>query len=310
MILSRGTGLSVEGSSRFPPLMPQDAHLPNFLGVGPPRTGTTWLDAMMRGRVGLPRGSKETLFFSFRYSKGLDWYAWHFLNCPTAAPIGEFCPSYFYAAGAKERIAATLADCKIISTLRDPVERLYSSYRATHGLAGLGSFADFLRRTPSVVDASRYATHLGRWIELFGRANVLVLFFDDLQTDPGSYLGSLCDFIGVERINLTPNEAATRINQAPGVPRSRQLGEISRQLVLQLESHRMYKLLGFLSGRPLWRKILHSHRSHDSIPSAIEAALRQQFLPEVEALESMLSRDLAHWKPARVEYQEQLAAFT
>ncbi len=56
--------------------------LPDFIAVGPPRTATTWLDQVMRGHVGLPAGVKETQFFIFRYSQGIEWYAAHFRDCP------------------------------------------------------------------------------------------------------------------------------------------------------------------------------------------------------------------------------------
>ena len=55
--------------------------LPDFIAVGPPRTGTTWLDRVLRGHVGLPAGVKETQFFIWRYSLGIEWYAAHFRDC-------------------------------------------------------------------------------------------------------------------------------------------------------------------------------------------------------------------------------------
>src|SRR6266567_1488118 len=84
----------------------------DFLAVGPPRTRTTWLHHILTGHVGLPRGKKETHFFSSRYSFGLEWYARHFERCLPELPVGEVCPSYFGREEARERIKLHLPDCR------------------------------------------------------------------------------------------------------------------------------------------------------------------------------------------------------
>ena len=65
-------------------------NLPTFIGVGPPRTGTTWLDKILRGHVNLPARQKETLFFDVRYERGIHWYLRHFKNRRPGVPTGEF----------------------------------------------------------------------------------------------------------------------------------------------------------------------------------------------------------------------------
>src|SRR5438046_10530825 len=75
--------------------------LPDFLCVGPGRTGTTWLHAVLSGHVGLPRGVKETRFWGQHYDRGVEWYADHFGGCDPELPIGEACP-YFATIGARD----------------------------------------------------------------------------------------------------------------------------------------------------------------------------------------------------------------
>jgi hypothetical protein len=273
--------------------------LPDFLGVGPPRTNTTWLDRMLRDHVGLPRGTKETRFFSQHYDKGLKWYAWHFAECPADAPVCEFCPSYFHLPEVKERVARVLPNCRIICTLRDPVERLYSSYRQARGLPGVKTFSDFLFRTEFAIGASRYATHLRRWFELFGRDNVIVLFNENLQVQPQHYLDAVCDFLEIGRIELSLRASRERINAPFSVPRSRLLGELSQSLIQKLQARRMYTVLHWCQCVPLWRAIRDSGREHDLIPPDIEKYLGQTFLPEIEELEQLLNQDLSRWKRAK-----------
>ncbi len=101
--------------------------LPEFIGIGPPRTGTTWLHAALEEVVWLPCDVKETKFFSTRYHKGIEWYASHFNHADDSRPIGEVCP-YFGTTETIEHVAAHIPRCKIICTLRDPVARAYSHY--------------------------------------------------------------------------------------------------------------------------------------------------------------------------------------
>ena len=102
--------------------------LPNFLFVGPARTGTTWLHGVLYHRAWLPRGTKETHYFDSFYDKKLDWYRAYFRRC-RGRRWGEVTPTYFQKPEVRERIARDVPNCKIICTLRDPVERAYSTYR-------------------------------------------------------------------------------------------------------------------------------------------------------------------------------------
>ena len=108
--------------------------LPVFIGIGPTRTGSTWLHHALGGVAGLP-SEKETRFFGGRHHKGIEWYSRRFADCPDKAPIGEICPTYFASIEAIERIHSYIPDCKIICTFRDPVHRAYSHYKLMRRLA-------------------------------------------------------------------------------------------------------------------------------------------------------------------------------
>src|ERR1700761_9239919 len=131
---------SAIGDVGMKPAKPDSIRLPDFIGVGPPRTGTTWLDRILRNYVGLPVGLKETQFFAWRYHLGLQWYASHFAGYGGGYPTGEFGPTYFPLAEARARIREHMPACRIVITLREPgegvgrrgrepVERFYSHYK-------------------------------------------------------------------------------------------------------------------------------------------------------------------------------------
>ncbi len=86
--------------------------LPEIIGAGPGRTGTTWLHRVLEGRVDLPYGVKETQFFNTFYDKGIDWYAHHFRYATGDRKIAEICP-YFFHPLAPDRIKAHIPNCRI-----------------------------------------------------------------------------------------------------------------------------------------------------------------------------------------------------
>src|SRR3990172_7835495 len=125
--------------------------LPEFIGVGPPRTATTWLHKVLSGHVGLPRGVKETQFFDRHYSLGMEWYLRHFRDWPANRPCGEFSPTYFASAEARMRIAADV---------RKPT--------------GSGN----------MFNVNRYAYHVRACQGAMRAGNVRVFLCDDLEADP------------------------------------------------------------------------------------------------------------------------------
>lgn len=50
--------------------------LPSFLGIGAMRSGTTWLDQMLRSHadIYMSERRKEVHFFDQYYDRGLSWY--------------------------------------------------------------------------------------------------------------------------------------------------------------------------------------------------------------------------------------------
>jgi hypothetical protein len=175
------------------PKQAASARLPDFIAIGPPRTGTTWLYRALAGRVGLPRDTKETDFFSAHYAKGMEWYLEFFRGCKAELPMGEISPNYFAAPQAPERIAKEIPGCRIICTLRDPVDRLYSFYRLMrHNGWTRATMAELAESATPATEGSRYAYYLARWRERFGAERVLVVLYDDLERTPQRFLDTIC----------------------------------------------------------------------------------------------------------------------
>lgn len=271
--------------------------LPDFIAIGPPRTGTTWLYRVLRHHVGLPRDTKETDFFSSNYAKGPGWYADLFSGCTDGRPICELSPNYFAEAQAPERIARLIPGCRIICTLRDPVDRFYSFYRLMRHNGWTRATLEELAGDSPAAEANRYAHYLGCWRERFGIANVLTAFYDDLEANPQNFLDSICEFIGIAPIPLGGSPLLNkRVNRVTEGPKIALLAEQAWRLHRWLETRGARKTITVLRKAGVWRFSFRGGGEFGPLDPKIERRLRARFLPEVEALETMLGRDLSAWK--------------
>jgi LPS sulfotransferase NodH len=274
--------------------------LPTFLAVGPQRTGTTWLHNVLVGHAGLPKETKETLFFSHTYGCGLEWYESHFRHCDPGLPIGEVGSTYFEYPQAKERIARHIPKCKIICSLRDHVGRSYSYYKfmRRHAYTKF-PFEEALVKHKLFVESNRYAHHVKEWFRIFGRDNVLVCLYDDLESDPQAYFNAICDFTGVARVALTESPAASeRANAITHAPRSHRMTQNVRHLTSRLTAWRAHRTLDLIARLGIFRFWTSGGKPYLPLAQDVDARLRKNFLPEVEALEDLIGRDLTAWKVA------------
>jgi len=276
--------------------------LPDVIGVGPPRTGSTWLYNALRDAVDMPEGVKEPQFFSTFYDKGIGWYGRHFRNASGARPIAEISPPYFFFPLAPERIKAQLPKCKIVATMRNPVDRIYSVYKLMryYGWVRRGTLDEVLQARPDLGGGNRYAASLRTWFEAFGRENVLVTMYDELRDEPQAYLDRVCDFMGLERIALAPRrDLGSDMNSFARAPRSRRLAVNAGKLMYRLKGRQAYGVINLLERSGVWAFCGGRGEPYPRLTREQEDRLRERYVPEVEALEEMLDVDLSAWKQPR-----------
>ncbi len=271
--------------------------MPGFIAIGPPRTASTWLDKVLRGRVGLP-AHKESDYFKRNYWRGEDWYRGQFRDCPPGLPLMEVCPTYFPLAECRERIARDLPAVKIIVTLRDPVARAYSYYRMLRRMGWeKQSFEQAVARRKDLADCNRYATHLKAWIEAFGERNVLVCFYDDLKLSRQAYIDRICDFIGIAHFAVGDLPfAEERINGVAREPRNYRLAREARKVKIWLHDNNWIRTDELLERAGVWDYCWGRGAEFPPVDRALEARMREQYRPEIEELERIVGRDLSAWK--------------
>jgi len=277
--------------------------LPDFLFVGPERTGSAWLHKALEGHVGLPEGVKETRFFDRHWAKGLNWYLWHYRHARPGNLIGEIAPTYFQSHAARERIAKAAPKCRIICVLRDPVARTYSLYRILRKYSVVvDPFEESLHKNPWMIELGRCAPHLADWFEMFGPAGVQVLIFDEFEADPQGFLREICRFLDIPEIILEHPASLERVNTAERAPRSPQLARLARVARERLRAHRQHGIVNYCKRTRLWEWCFSGGEEFGPVDPHVRDHLRRLFTPEVDALEALLGRDLSMWKdqPRRI----------
>jgi hypothetical protein len=147
---------------------------------------------------------KEPAYFASA-SDGADWvrtraeYERLFEGATTQRARGEASPQYLNDEAAPDRIAADLPGVRLIVSLRNPVDRAYSSYlgRLAFGNERRG-VVEALRRDTYYFESSLYHASLSRYFARFERDRISVLLFDDLVGDTARHdLKQVCDFRNV-----------------------------------------------------------------------------------------------------------------
>jgi hypothetical protein len=223
---------------------------PDFLIIGTKRGGTTslWFALAEHPDVAplFPPAQelKSPHYFDIHYNRGPRWYRSFFLtdrqrrrrerHSGRRVITGEASPYYMFHPLAAERIAQDLPDVKLIVSLRDPVERLWSHYNER--LAGHTetlSIEDALAAEPGRLagEAERiiaeqpdyysfhhdlssyrargcYLEHLQPYLDRFGPEQLLILGAEDYYRDPTGELKKVADFLGISAFPEQKGEPA------------------------------------------------------------------------------------------------------
>lgn len=194
---------------------------PSFIVIGTVKGGTTsFYDYLASHPRIRPALLKEVRFFNNpqSYRHGRSWYCSHFPQNPDFLS-GEATPGYFSSAGCALRIKETVPESRLILCLRDPARRALSHYhmdlREGRITLGLGEFIakcrrevpspanlpEAIYRIPYAMSDSFYLHHLKTWLSCFDRAQLHVIFAEELASNPGKVLDAACDFLGLEHFD-------------------------------------------------------------------------------------------------------------
>lgn len=219
--------------------------LPEFIIVGAQKAGTTSLHSYLSQHQKILSGlKKEIHFFDGGIEKNVDtyregelWYRAHFPKA-SLAKNGEITfegsPFYMFNPLVPERIHSLLPDIKLIFLLRDPVERAISHYYHTQKKFGdplsiLDAMLQEEARISKSLDTNCYKSdgfihysyktrglyleQLQRFLQYFGKHQVLVLQSERMHSAPTEILGKIFEFLQLDDmssdINIVPRNVSS-----------------------------------------------------------------------------------------------------
>ncbi len=174
--------------------------LPDWLGIGCVKCGTSWTWAQLRKHpeIYVPR-KKEVNFFNYTSIFDQPHYESYFTGASDSQSIGEWTPDYFHHYEAMYNIKEMLPNIKMVVIFRHPIERAFSNYK--HAV-----FEKRLRKTRSFADSwtfwrvsqrSIYHKHLKMWYKIFDKDQIKIMWYDDIKTRPVEFMQEIFKYIGV-----------------------------------------------------------------------------------------------------------------
>jgi hypothetical protein len=273
--------------------------LPTFLVIGVGRSGTSWIYEVLRAHrdVCMAAGTKETLFFDREYHRGLEWYSQFFANCRNAYAVGEVSNSYMFNENVATRIKSLLPDVLLICCLRNPIERMQSVYfyRKRSGTIK-GDISEAIRKHPELITDNFYWTQIQRFVSLFDKKQINILFYDDLRANPEAFAEDLYRIVGVEE-TFSPHLVEEKINVSAEA-RLPVLGLIAKSTAVLLRQAGLYSLLESLKRNRLLRSVVlrpMNEEEKNIISEDLRRKLISSFEDEIRGIADFTGRNLDHW---------------
>jgi hypothetical protein len=179
--------------------------LPDFLGIGAQKAGTTWLyrNLLRHPDLYLPP-TKEAHYFDRKFHRPLSFYAARFADARGRLK-GEITPAYSLLPLERIRfIRRVMPEVRLIYLLRNPMERAWSQAQMEVIRPALEEGRPvehdaIVRNLLSSRNRARgaYLANLDRWLSVFPEEQLHVGFFDELAARPREFLEGILRHLGV-----------------------------------------------------------------------------------------------------------------
>ncbi len=270
---------------------------PNFLHIGPGRTGSKWLHKVMQAHPEIYVPRIADLYFFDRlenYRKGNDWYLAYFdkVNPAVHKAVGELSHDYIFSTDAAKRIAEFNPKMKLLLTIRNPIELAYSQYISDWNAGTVNiSFDQALKDEPKFVYECSYSNFIGSYNDIFGKDSIQILEFEMLQKSPHDYIRKVTDFLEVSYFSELSEIEMFNSAEEPRLPG---LGVVAKVIANQMRFLGMNTLLGVVKSNRWIRALIFKPRVRQ-IALDFRHLNSKYFLGEKHYLEELLQKDLSDW---------------
>ena len=247
--------------------------LPDFIIIGSMKCGTTSLYYdICEHPCTLVAAYDEIGFFDSNFHLGINWYRSMFPRKKQiedirrkegAAITGEDTPFYFWKPIAAKRIQKLLPNIKLITILRNPIDRAYSEYQdLVSSESNSPSFETFIeneintrRKDSSLITEENfeifnqknsyllkgiYVDQLKIWAGLFPKEQIFTLSTENLNSEPITALESVFQYLNLPDYKIKNIQRQKQKKYAPMKPQTR------KSLIEFFKPHneRLFKFIG------------------------------------------------------------------
>jgi hypothetical protein len=290
----------------------------DFIGVGCLKSGTTWLAKCLglhpEIACNYKMGEKDLSFFNNKhirgtfdtnfsnYHKGINWYYSNLPYKEGSNVLGEFSVNYILDPVAPERIYNLFPETKIIVSIRNPTDMLFSLYNFLK--SGVmyempNTFDEFMKLERNYKTAF-YGEQIERYIKLFPKENIHIIIFDDIVNKPEFVLKSLYNFLGVKNINFLPDNYKKKVNKT-FIPRSSLIHKSSKYIINILKNRRLEFIFEFTRRNVFFIRLYSKiNKVERKVSNKLSVDKKSDYLKlfkeDIIKLEKISELDLSIWK--------------
>ena len=268
---------------------------PNFLFIGPDKSGSTWLYEIFKEhpQIFVP-DIKDIYFFDRYYYKGWEWYASFFKGSENYKAIGELSHDYMFSIEAMLRIRNDLPGAKLFVILRNPFEKVVSHYLflVRSGITNK-PFEIAIKTHKELIEKCLYAKYLSQYINIFPKEQFKIFFYDDLKKDPRNFAKDIFDYLNVDFIELDFNRKVLPASK----PRIFLLAKLAKKSANLLRELGWIKLLGKIKANRYIQTILYKPYKSEKFVMSREQfeMLFDIFVRDIRDLEKIVNKKLDNW---------------
>ena len=214
---------------------------------------------------------------------------------------GEASTGYLYSEVAAEKIYKFNSDAKIVIVLRNPIERAFSHWIMDLRSSNVcrSSFCEAIRedqdstrkgwgKSHLYIEIGLYHKQVKRYLDVFPREKVLILFYDELRDNPTDFFKKLFNFLKIEYLSI---DVTQRYNSA-SIPKYTTLNAIMKKI-------RLNQLATKYFPESIKKKVKNALSTSDNLLKLTtddRANTLSYFEADIMSFEKLIGRDLSAWR--------------
>ncbi|MGF1582144.1 MAG: sulfotransferase domain-containing protein [Gemmataceae bacterium] len=295
--------------------------LPNFVVIGAAKSGSTFLSHCLEDHPEIYLHPQEMPVF-----ESPDWeeqgiiYLHSLFDGRREKHLGVTRPSYIGKPEVPERISNYLPEARLIAVLRNPIDRAVSSYyhnmiygflpvrELERGMRLLleGKYATTHPRSAEVLENGMYYKYLSQYRDYLDQGKLLVVYHEEVSANPVKVVQGIYQFLGVDA-SYVPSVLGTRPQAVQYNMHRVRLMALRNNMAHEYNKERtrlweqplrgmkgcLVKLIDRFDGAIL-AKVWENTKPKPS--QALRNALKAVYQSDMEKLQTLLGRNLCHWK--------------